>query len=181
VAHLLECDIEIPASESSPRILLTVAVTHLDHINEEQRNVQLEHVLEVVGPNASRTLVIGDLNALTRSDYINAEWAALEDRATANRWSLPTSGCLDLLSRAGFIDAFSDCRTSGPLSTRPNASEDPIFTAHVGHPLYRIDYCFASSASGLKPTEAVVHRDIELSDHFPVSFDFHLLPAEARL
>lgn len=181
VRGLLECDVEIPATEHSPKKLLTVAVTHLDHISEHQRNTQLSHLLDVLSPIANRTLVVGDLNALTRSDYAEEEWATLEDRAKANGWTLPTSGCLDRLSRAGFIDAFSTCRQDGPLSSRPSADLDPIFTAHVGHPLYRIDYCFVSLAAGLKPVEAIVHRDVELSDHFPVSFDFRVLPMEARL
>ena len=38
---LLEVDIEVPG-----RGELTVAVTHLDHIAEAQREVQLDHVVE---------------------------------------------------------------------------------------------------------------------------------------
>jgi len=178
---LLECDIEIPEMSGRPGKLLTVAVTHLDHINEAQRKVQLTHVLEALGPNTANALLVGDLNALQRSDYADEEWAALEERAKANSWGAPTSGCLDLLRDSGFTDAFAASRGHGPLSARREASEDPIFSAHVGHPLYRIDYCFMSNASGLLPQRAKVHTEIELSDHFPVSFDFAMPHMEARL
>mmetsp|Transcript_80364 Transcript_80364/g.152789 ORF Transcript_80364/g.152789 Transcript_80364/m.152789 type:complete len:342 (-) Transcript_80364:81-1106(-) len=171
---LLECDIEFPQTSDGASKVLTVAVTHLDHINEEQRGIQLNHVLEALGPNASRALLVGDLNALHRSDYMEQEWTALEDRHRANRWTPPTSGCLELLEKAGFRDAFLASRGQGPLSARGQAGTDPIFSAHVDHPLYRIDYCFISNASGLLPHYAKVHTEIELSDHFPVSFDFRV-------
>lgn len=178
---LLECDIELPATSDAPGRVVTVAVTHLDHISEKQRVTQLTHVLEALGPNVSRAMVVGDLNALHRSDYTEEEWAVLEQRAKTNKWSAPTSGCLDLLRAAGFTDAFATSRGLGPLSARAQASSDPIFSAHVGHPLYRIDYCFVSGSSGLRPRDSRVHTDIELSDHFPVSFDFQVLDIGARL
>lgn len=180
VRGLLECDIEIPIATGAGRVF-TFAVTHLDHIREDERHVQITHLLEALGRNASRAVVVGDMNALTRSDYTNEEWLSLEERAIANGWRAPSSGCLYRLSDVGFTDAFAESRGHEPLSKRAAAGEDPIFTAHVGHPLYRIDYCFASHVSGLRVTEANVHTDIVLSDHFPVSFDFCFALEEARL
>merc|ERR1712176_1182752 len=111
---MLEIDIELPVD--GPGRVLTVAVTHLDHINEDQRNIQLRHVLEVLGNKRNRSMLVGDLNALTRSDYADEEWATLEERAAANGWSGPASGCLKQLRAAGFIDAFVASRGGGPLS-----------------------------------------------------------------
>lgn len=176
---LLECDIQLPADNASR--VLTIAVTHLDHISEDQRNVQLSHVLEALGTNSHRSLLIGDLNALSRSDYSADEWRTLEERAVANGWVGPASGCLDKLHSSGFVDAFAASRGCGALSDRPDSGADPIFSAHVGHPLYRIDYCFVAAASGLTPLAAAVHTSVQLSDHFPVTFDFRVLGADARL
>jgi len=173
---LLECDIELAAGR-----VITIAVTHLDHINEAERELQLEHLLEALGPNRERAIVVGDLNALDRDDYSQEEWTTLEERATANRWSGPVSGCLERLRKAGFLDSFVSSRGGGALSSRSDAGDNPIFSAHVGHPLYRIDYCFVSAASGLDPVASQVHADINLSDHFPVSFDFLIAPVAARL
>jgi endonuclease/exonuclease/phosphatase family metal-dependent hydrolase len=177
---LLECDIELPPTADGPGRLITVAVTHLDHISEEQRRIQLTHLLEAIEPSKEHTVVVGDLNALQRSDYAEHEWGALEKRAEDKGWSAPTSGCLSLLADAGFLDAFAQSR-NGDLSARTQPHEDPIFSAHVGHPLYRIDYCFVTARLGFKPSGAKVHTEITLSDHYPVSFDFIMPPAGSRL
>jgi len=117
------------------------------------------------------------MNALTRSDYTGEEWVALEARAASHGWAPPCpASCLQRLEAAGFADAFAASR-GGPLA----ASGDDIFTAHVGEPMYRIDYCFTSRGSGLVPTRAQVLADVHLSDHFPVAWDFTLAPAGARL
>lgn len=193
VRGLLECDIVLPTAGAGEGQVITVAVTHLDHIDEGQRAVQMDHILEALGPNRHRSLLVGDLNALSRSDYTAEEWGALEARAASQQWAPPTPAhCLDSLSAAGFTDAFVACRGRGPLNRRPQngggapapAPDDdpsPIFTAHVGHPLYRIDYCFFSTEMGLAPLAANVRSEILLSDHFPVVFDFRAPPAGARL
>jgi len=186
---LLECDIALPAVPGGQGQVITVAVTHLDHIDEAQRVVQMEHVVEALGPNLNRSLLIGDLNALSRSDYTADEWGVLEDRAASQQWAPPTPArCLEGLTSAGFADAFVASRGLGALSERPknggqmaSSPDDSIFTAHVGHPLYRIDYCFFSTDSGLSPLSASVRSDVHLSDHFPVVFDFRVPPFEARL
>mmetsp|Transcript_68713 Transcript_68713/g.197081 ORF Transcript_68713/g.197081 Transcript_68713/m.197081 type:complete len:84 (+) Transcript_68713:308-559(+) len=54
------------------------------------------------------------------------------------------------------------------------ATDGGIFTAHVGHPLYRIDYCCFARQLGWMPAAAAVQTDVHLSDHFPVVFDFDL-------
>eukprot|EP00928_Gymnodinium_smaydae_P090015 TRINITY_DN73880_c0_g1_i1.p1 TRINITY_DN73880_c0_g1~~TRINITY_DN73880_c0_g1_i1.p1 ORF type:complete len:360 (+),score=83.86 TRINITY_DN73880_c0_g1_i1:50-1081(+) len=196
---LLECDVEVPTG-SGQSTVLTVAVTHFDHMSEEQRRVQAAHVLEALAPNRHRALLVGDLNALTRSDYTDQEWSALETRASSREWAPPApAGCLEDFRTAGFFDAFAASRGGAPLkglhrrgtasaetldagaSAGAAAHADQIFTAHVDDPLYRIDYCFVSNASGLSPSAARVHTDASLSDHFPVVFDFSFPKVEARL
>eukprot|EP00927_Polykrikos_kofoidii_P034106 TRINITY_DN28937_c0_g1_i1.p1 TRINITY_DN28937_c0_g1~~TRINITY_DN28937_c0_g1_i1.p1 ORF type:complete len:388 (+),score=58.52 TRINITY_DN28937_c0_g1_i1:98-1261(+) len=164
---LLECDLELPSGA-----LITVAATHLDHINESQRKVQLAHILEALEPIRQRALIVGDMNALNLRDYTAEEWAALEARHASKDWSAPATGSLELLEAAGFLDAFVESRGGGPLSQRTSPANDPIFSAHVGHPIYRIDYCFVASDLGALSTSAAVQMGFPpISDHFPVTFD----------
>jgi len=154
--------------------VVTVAITHLDHMSEDQRGVQMSHVLEVLG-SRPRAVLVGDLNALTRSDYSDSAWAVLEDRAASNGWSPPEPArCLDALRAAGFSDAYADVH--GSL-----AGVERHLTAHVGHPLYRIDYCFVSRASGFRAVGAEVQTDVALSDHYPVEFVLEVDQSDARL
>jgi len=178
---MLECDVEMPDVG-----VVTVAVTHLDHISEEQREVQLDHILEVLGPNTSRTLLLGDLNALTRQDYTAEEWTVLEDRNKEQSWTPPAAGCLDALAEAGFTDVFAAAAGVSRLSERrPDADGalPQIFSAHVSNPLYRIDYMFQgdSLVRDLNPTAAYVAVNMTLSDHFPVVFDLKHASSLSRM
>jgi len=179
---LLECDIELPVAEGLATRVLTVAVTHLDHMSEEQRQTQVAHALETLQAGSHPACLLGDLNALTRADYSEAEWGRLEETHAENKWALPEpSRCLEALAAAGFVDAFPASRGGGPLSEQTREDSNSIFTAHVGHPQYRIDYCFMASAASLAACGAQVHTDVVLSDHFPVSFDFSLGAVGAKL
>jgi len=173
IRGLLECDIELPHLPAVGSRRLTVAVTHLDHISEEQREVQLDHVLEALRTKGD--LLVGDLNALTRSDYSDEEWARLVTRHAERGWSGPTHGALDRMLSENFVDAFAKTRGGGPLSARPDIASDTILTAHAGHLLYRIDYCFMKEGRGLIPQGAEVHHEVSLSDHVPVTFDFDVV------
>ena len=133
---------------------MTFAVTHLDHIAEREREVQLAHVVEVLPP---RCVLLGDLNALVREDYDDAAWAALEARHAAKGWSAPTHGCLAALK--GWADL-------GCASAQPSA--------HVGEPLYRIDYAFGGPAAPIASCESRVAHEVAMSDHYPVVFDVAL-------
>lgn len=164
---LLEADVDVPGG------MVTFAVTHLDHISESQREVQLEHILQSLAPSLTRPLVLlGDMNALTRNDYTDDEWEMIEQNAESKGWAPPSFGCLSALTSNGLQDAFVQSRGGTLLSSRRDAEADQITTAHVGHPLMRVDYCFASHALGLKSTVSKVEVGMVSSDHFPVTFDF---------
>jgi len=182
VRGMLECDIAVPENGIQPRRTFTVAVTHLDHMSEEQRQIQLAHVVETLQAGQHPTVLVGDMNALTRSDYTDQQWSVLEHKHAANGWSLPEPArCLESLTSAGFVDAFSVSRGGGSLSAQVGEEEGSYFTAHVDNPSYRIDYCFVGSATGLKVSGARVHSDVKHSDHFPVSFDLAPGSTEAYL
>mmetsp|Transcript_41238 Transcript_41238/g.110134 ORF Transcript_41238/g.110134 Transcript_41238/m.110134 type:complete len:170 (+) Transcript_41238:100-609(+) len=157
---------------------VTVAVTHLDHIAEAQREVQLDHVVEQLSGKVGSLVLLGDANALTRSDYDDEQWKTLEDNNKKNKWLPPGHGCLSRLEALDLTDVFAvaNSRADSPASTSPPslASLPPSakFTAHAHRPLFRIDYCFASSGYLREGVSARVHSDLLLSDHMPTSFDF---------
>ena len=94
---MLAADFAVPLSavDDSDVLALTVAATHLDHISEAERRTQLSHVVRALGEHEQpgRAIVLlGDLNAMTRSDYSNDEWAAHEKRNADAGWGAPATG-----------------------------------------------------------------------------------------
>ncbi|CAD7955929.1 unnamed protein product, partial [Amoebophrya sp. A120] len=214
-------------SLSTSNNLFRIFATHLDHIAEQERETQLRFVREQLVSHESPAILVGDLNALTKADYSEAEWRTLEERHAEKGWAAPSSGCLDIVlkeqqqSTTGeesgsqhalfpkLVDTFAAYHRSqiqhppagsvqhahqADLSTLPAAQK---FSAHVGHPLYRIDYCLASedvsavvatAADGTKNVlqekaglavldgwrvdRAEILSNIQLSDHFPVLTEF---------
>ena len=170
---MLAVDFALPGSGPA----LRVAVTHLDHISEAERRVQLEHVVSRLPPSVT-TVVMGDLNALTRSDYTDGEWGALERRNAEAGWDPPAAGCLSLLSAAGFADAFEAAhgQDGQGLAALAEPGGAHRWTAHVDHPIYRIDYLWHRAAEGLGPqqvrvSDAFVGLEAVDSDHYPLVVD----------
>ena len=54
---MLEVDVSVPGLAP----LLTVAVTHLDHISEAERAVQLRHVLDQLSPRAANAILLRNM------------------------------------------------------------------------------------------------------------------------
>ncbi|CAE8715685.1 unnamed protein product [Polarella glacialis] len=159
-------------SDQSPSTL-TIVCTHLDHIDEAQRLVQMSHILEEMQSLPSPHILVGDLNALFADDYSPAEWAAVEQKAVENGWSLPCdAACLRLLLQKGYVDAFR--QSSGGASEGPLPSGLQKFTAHTSRPMYRIDYALLSPSAleaGLHVESSFVDLSASGSDHFPLVVD----------
>jgi len=158
---------------------ITVLVTHLDHMDETQRLVQMRHVLaEMQGLADEPHLLLGDLNALCTDDYDAEEWAEILAMAHGNGWRAPRDAdSVRLLHAHGYTDAFraasngisaagNGCLPSGPWK----------FTAHVDRPMYRIDYAFLSprfeEALQIRLTRAYVDPGARGSDHLPLVIEF---------
>ena len=102
IAADVSCEIQ-PLREKSNR-RLRLSLTHLDRMSE-QRIIQLEHITEILSPQRRvssdrsgdeqrsslgiQDVVIGDMNALTRTDYSDVEWEALEQLHASISWSPP--------------------------------------------------------------------------------------------
>jgi len=178
VRGLVLCDLDLgagaysdtAASTATASTVVTVGCTHLDHISIDQRRTQLVHVAEIMAAagGGHPSLVVGDLNTLTRADYSDEQWAKLVRRADANGWRPPEGGGLEILERAGYTDCYGDARpgADGAVTSR--------FTAPVDDPQYRIDYCLADAGilASHSVTSAEVQTGIAFSDHFPVLYTF---------
>ena len=137
-----------------------VATTHLDHMVEAERVTQMRHVLRCLASDAaaSHTLLLGDMNALRRTDYTDAEWEQHEAHNAANGWQPPSDSerpehSLGLLLGAGFRDCAREALTTHSPPGGGNAVvrwQSPPWSAHVhreGAPRYRIDYIFSRHPS----------------------------------
>lgn len=178
VRGLLVCDVD---ASSRGLGTLSVAATHLDHMDEAERVTQLQHVRAVLAKVAEQdegergVVLCGDLNALTPDDYTEDQWAKLEERHAARGWALH-HGCLDVLHEADYVD----CALA--LGAPGAAGDKSRFTASVEAPQYRIDYCFAHrnflqrrrlGDGGLVVADTRVLDHVRHSDHFPILWDFH--------
>ena len=102
---LLAVEFAVPLSAADgtggSTLPLTVAATHLDHISETERRTQLAHVVRALGEpkqSGGAIVLMGDLNAMTRSDYNSAEWAAHEKRNADAGWEPPAAGAFLICS-----------------------------------------------------------------------------------
>mmetsp|Transcript_53329 Transcript_53329/g.98611 ORF Transcript_53329/g.98611 Transcript_53329/m.98611 type:complete len:360 (-) Transcript_53329:36-1115(-) len=155
---------------------LTVYCTHLDHISEKQRMVQMTHILQATHreKQAEPHVLVGDLNALRVDDYTPTEWAALERKAITSGWAPPVdAGCLQMLQKEGYVDAFEQaCSARGEASLQHCAAAK--FTAHIDAPMYRIDYIMISpeaQQAGVRVQDAFIDETAAGSDHFPLVVD----------
>eukprot|EP00037_Helgoeca_nana_P024446 m.259593 g.259593 ORF g.259593 m.259593 type:complete len:399 (+) comp26640_c0_seq1:126-1322(+) len=107
---------------------IVITVTHLDHVSEPIRLEQIGGVLATIrqatmqctrgdGDAAEArssprlpAILLGDLNALTRTDYTDAAWAQILRVRKTNRWELPVSEVTDHLRADGWVDCWAAVR-----------------------------------------------------------------------
>eukprot|EP00931_Biecheleriopsis_adriatica_P078799 TRINITY_DN52214_c0_g1_i1.p1 TRINITY_DN52214_c0_g1~~TRINITY_DN52214_c0_g1_i1.p1 ORF type:complete len:389 (+),score=49.72 TRINITY_DN52214_c0_g1_i1:131-1168(+) len=149
---------------------LTVISTHLDHMDEAERLVQISHALDEMRTLPSPHILAGDLNALLTDDYSATEWASVEQKAFDNGWKMPSDAtCVRFLLGKGYVDAFRLANENGKLPLPANK-----FTAHTTRPMYRIDYALLSPCAlraGITVERAFVDTSANGSDHFPLVVD----------
>ena len=117
---------------------------------------------------------------LSRSQPFHAhKRQALEEVHRGNGWCAPVAGCLDVLTKHGFVDcmlasreqARSECQLQGETGEGEGGG---LFTTPAVAPRVRVDYCFARG-TGIGVEGAKVlgwEGDAQaLSDHLAVVFD----------
>ena len=135
------------ASVSGPRGPVLVCCTHLDHVSAAARLEQWAD-LQARVPALVEGVLCGDLNALTRSDYTDARWAAIAAERAASRWEPPQTVLTDALHAAGFRDA---------------AEGHPVgSTSRFGT---RVDYVFLGPRCPLAVTDHRIVDGVAISDH----------------
>jgi endonuclease/exonuclease/phosphatase family metal-dependent hydrolase len=109
---------------------LTFAVTHLDHIDENNRLKQID---EFSPQKKAIDILMGDMNALTREDYSDHYYQknVLETRQ-ASYWEKPRFDLTKLITDEwGYQDAFR--------SLNPQLKDEQVTTCRFGT---RIDYIY---------------------------------------
>jgi endonuclease/exonuclease/phosphatase family metal-dependent hydrolase len=176
----------LAASTSVAGVDVRVAVTHLDHMSAEQRHVQTGHLLRQLGGD-EQCLVLGDLNALCRTDYTAEQWEAHAAYNQAHGWPSPCAeeACLGEMRISRFVDAYA-------VLEQESGWRAPPWSAHTRdpeRPPYRIDYVWsraprthARTPGGrrLVPLAAAIETQCgEASDHQPLVLDFEAIAFDA--
>ena len=164
---------------------LTVATTHLDHINEAERLTQSRALAEILRDKPA--VLAGDLNALTREDYSAEAWDALRKRAEDRDWAFGASdakgGCLWHLKKdRGFVDLWQKAAVVGneqESSSSSGGGSGPSSRNLTAHGLYRIDYVLGTPQLSARVPRAFVADarawGLEgVSDHSPVVVDLEM-------
>ena len=147
---------------------------------EAERSTQAAHVvreLAAAEDGGPSTLLLGDLNALTRADYDDAQWQLHEAHRRVRGWEPPadaaaTGNRLALLADANFSDV-----SLAVLHSGCRGWQSQPWTAHTCEtdgPPYRIDYALVRPGTpSLTPVAAHVHElPVGISDHRPCVVDF---------
>jgi endonuclease/exonuclease/phosphatase family metal-dependent hydrolase len=155
---LLEARIALPTGKT-----LTVYVTHLDHLDEEARLIQLRALRTWTVRDRNRPhLVMGDFNAISAWDVLGDE-----DGSDSERAELAESlKVVAQMEKAGYVDAYARVGTPGSAS----------FIGLAALPL-RIDYIFLSDSLAPALTDVQIWQEVageEASDHRPVLAEFDL-------
>lgn len=179
------CTLDCYDPESRVAVALTlgprmphVVCTHLDHRAESVRLAQLEQLrvhAEALGSRSSLKslpmLLLGDLNALRRADYSDAQWAALVSKRAEHGIKSATE-LTDTLERRADQGGWgwSDCRDVALCNGRTVTGD--LATSVYGA---RVDYIWASPAM-LRDWDVceVSHVDVAQM-HAPDAFTDHAL------
>lgn len=168
---------------------LGVICTHLDHISSLERQRQVDDICQFQKTwcNDVPHLLLGDLNALKRTDYSSKEWQAVAAKHEATGWE-PPQDCpsLCLLQQEGYEDLLEKSLL-GPGNTTNSLAEIPAsrkMTASTKEPDIRIDHVFScaklskiihgrsiSSALHTPGARTWIHTEAQGSDHFPLVVD----------
>lgn len=153
--------------------VVVVAATHLDHIAENRRVRQFELLEEALRVRGEAAFVLGDFNALRRSDYEPARWDAIDRVRARNEWESPREDLMRAMDAQGWVDLVRLHRApSLEAYTDALATPMPTHLARTSRFDTRIDYVMASRtlAPKLRVT-AVEVIDSDASDHRPVVVD----------
>ena len=91
------------------KINIGVIVVHLDHRDEKVRIKEYQQMLQMIEDNDFIQLplvLLGDFNALTKSDYDDERWNEIKEIRQNNKWELPMTDLTDMIKES---KQFLDC------------------------------------------------------------------------
>lgn len=139
---------------------LNIFVTHFNHISEDKRVLEWNALLKyILSQHIDSYIILGDFNALTRSDYSEHEWGNIEKTRKENKWEPPKTLLTEIIAQ-NYIDCLQKYGQVSP-TCRFDTRVDYIF----------INEIFEKSVSNIK-TEVHVNNG---SDHKPVVMSFKIL------
>jgi endonuclease/exonuclease/phosphatase family metal-dependent hydrolase len=145
--------LEVTVTQANVNKQLTIFVTHLDHRTEPQRMFEMSALLKVQKPQSH--LLLGDMNALKRSDYTDADWDKITEVRKASGWELPQVELTETIERVGgYIDLLSAASASSAII--PTSRFDT-----------RVDYIFATPDIVCTSASVIVNT-LNESDHKPI-------------
>ena len=118
-------------------IRIFVTNVHLNYIDEKIRNEEIDDILEKINTYTHEypSILLGDFNALTRSDYTVKEWSDIFKVRKYGQWELPVHELTDKLNNEWY-----DCGKHKPLVTsRYNTRIDYIYTKNMKIINYNIE------------------------------------------
>ena len=158
--------------------LIEIVCLHLDHVREPTRLGQLRALVEELNdrphmPALAQRVLLGDFNALTRSDYSPSEWTQIANIRANNAWEAPVSEITDVMVRRPTKKAPLGLQMHDAwASVHPSKRIGPRSTCRFDT---RIDYIFttprlAQALVGVECAVAIPHA----SDHNLVIAAFDL-------
>lgn len=139
-------DTEVIIDEIGTKVEFEIIGTHISHRHEVDRVEQMKIIREnVTKPH----FIMGDLNALYRSDYNDREWKVIADIRDRNRWMIPESKLMNhLLQQVNYKDSLEEAtKNSNALLPAESEAGRPASTCRFDT---RIDWILLPSDSSLQ-------------------------------
>lgn len=144
--------------------LITLYVTHFNHISEPIRLKEWQKLKDIVQNDAADIsgtaniiFILGDFNALTKTDYTANEWKTIGDVRKKDNWEVPTSELTDEIGKV-----YRDCLKEKGI-IKPTSRFDT-----------RVDYIFTNDATINNIQNAIVTDLSYESDHKSVIVTFEI-------
>jgi exonuclease III len=132
---------------------ITIYVTHLNNVSESKR-LQEWKIIQSFIDITENHYILGDFNALTKSDYTDNEWLNIASIRKLSNWEIPTN---ELTLK--ILEEYHDCvKEKGIIKSTSRYNT-------------RIDYIYTKQIDLVHHAEIL---NIEGSDHKPVICDVQL-------
>ena len=145
------------------KTLIVIYVTHFNHISEPIRLKEWQKLKDIIDfeNNTENIFILGDFNALTKSDYTPDEWKSIGDVRKKDNWEIPTSELTDEIRKI-YRDCLKEKGCIKPTS-RFDTRVDYVFTNETT--IHRVQHADVSDASyGSDHKSVIITFNVEKSN-----------------